>query len=146
MKPTEIVYKDLTVSGGTNVGFVLPAPPRGQIGKFIVTQSTGTLAGFSYCLYNHRDACPPGVGAKTAGVNAVVHQICKSVTVASSSASNLDEAFRLLLPYCNVDARGGSGSSGSSNADHGFVYLLLDVAGSGVKTFDVALTVYVSSE
>lgn len=144
MAGVDTVRYPLLVTGGTEVGFVIPSQARGTLKKVIVAQLTGTLAGFTYTLYNKATACPPGVDPTNSATEPeVLYRVLGPVTVASSASYFFgteqwpnDGVHGVEIPYSNLD-NAASNPPGSPLSQ---LYLKLLVAGIGAKTFGIAMT------
>jgi len=146
--PAEFLFPDakgrvpqttLTVDGGGSISVELPVLGRGVLTKLIVVQLTGTLEGFTYALYNSKNAYPPGADP-TAGALEPLYRVSGPVPVASGKALFdggqgwiNDGLSNLFTPFHNVD--------GDPTNTPNLVYLYIAAAGTGPKTFGVALTV-----
>ena len=111
------------ISDGATQEVLLAIPWRGRLSRFTLAQRDGTLAGFSFELYE----APEAVRALTSDAP---YMILPPVTVAASVgySANFGEAGK---SYDFVNTETSARNSGVDRA-----YLKLTVSGTGVKTFD----------
>lgn len=154
MVPREYIYPIISVTGGSETGIALPILTRGMISKLLVVQLSGTLDGFTYQLYNAKAACPPGANPTTVATgNSVPYQIyavTPPFVVASTKSqfstaegSSEDGTTNLNFAYMNCDNTTGPANlvtTASSTNAMGYLYLKLNVSGTGAKTFGVSIT------
>jgi len=141
------VIEGIEVAGGSALGVEVPAPQRGMLFKLVVAQLGGDLEGFTYTLFNKREACPPGPapGAAATAPRAL-HRVAGPCTVGSGKATfeagasyAYNGAFCLYIPFQCLDAPGVHGARDYS------LYLEVAAAGTGPKTFGAALTIGATS-
>ncbi len=148
MVPHDKVITGLDITGGTTKGFALAGTPRqGTLRKLRVVQTSGSFDGFSYVLYNSISACDDA-GAAASGVDDRLYRLTTVYVVASTkhqlAADNTyPEAgvTELSIPYRLQDDRAGVGLAANPSSVGGALRLKIIAAGSGAKTFAVAITV-----
>lgn len=128
----------LTVYHNEAQCFQLFVPYRGMIKRFVITQESGTLEGFSCDLFNSRKACPPGPGgslqsADTQTGSTELYKVFATKTAAAAASYIRDDSGE--YPYQNVDGTPVDGQYA--------LYLQIDPAGAaaGEKTFRVQMTI-----
>ena len=136
---TDVNGTTLTVTGGQEQGYAIAGAKAGRLNRLVVKQLTGTADGFTATLYNNPAACPtvasPGVTSPSAtalanGVYEELYRITAPLVVTSTNtagiAHNLDSHFT---------------TAGGSTDRLPVVYIKINAAGTGAKTFAVAMTV-----
>lgn len=122
----------------------LPAPPRGILTRLIVKQTAGTLGGFSFDVYDRRQACEftslsvndPDAeegGGVAQGLEPELHMIMDTVTV--TAGNEVSAQYDLVRPYVNQDDRD------QTQRPTPMLYMTLDPVGGGAKTWQIAYTI-----
>jgi len=132
--------KQVVVESGVRTCVTLPAPARGTLTRLVVKQLDGALAGFDFDLYDRHDACSgvspdslnPEDGAEL--VDQDLHRLQARQTVAAAAA--ISGQYNLSIPYVNRDER-----DAAMQIPSGVLYLDIEAAGTGDKTFGIAWTV-----
>jgi hypothetical protein len=130
----------VTIPAGSPTTFAvaIPAPVSGVINKLLVLQTSGSLGGFTYSLYNSALAYPPGPNP-VAAIAADSYQVVPPHVVASAKdrwqgSAPFDGLFNLKYGYCNQD------QTSTNRAQK--LYLLLTIPGGGAgNTFVVSMTI-----
>lgn len=132
---TKIVEGTVVPSGHNTV---IPIKVRDQIGfvtKLIVKQQSGTLAGFTACLFSSRfgwHTIDQDEASSAAEVSDIDLYRIFPVQTAASLASTIALFEPKGYPYSNND-------SGNISVPEKYVYLEIRPAGTGNKVFDFAL-------
>lgn len=140
--------QDLTAEGGKTTRFIVRCTSKGEIKKCILRQIDGDLDGFTYALYSAAEACPPGItdNGDEPTVDAVLaedHLIGQEFVVADTKDRYLEDDKPVTAfengEYTNRD-NGGSQTNRLRQ-----IYLMLTVAGTGVKHFHIHLDIETKS-
>jgi hypothetical protein len=130
----------LTVAGGSSIGVKLFVPDRGVITRLIVSQLTGAFEGFSYTLYNSKAALSATGDNPTLAATETLYRLAGPVAVAANKKLYdgggvwpNDGVHLIYLPYRNND--------GNATIQDPSLYLHIAAAGTGAKTFGVAITI-----
>jgi len=100
--------EDVVAVGGQATCFILPAPTRGVIARFIIKQMAGASDGFVYNIYDRWDACR-SVSEQSfnphdeALGDRIMHQIIAQQTVPAGQVQDLH--FEAVWPYENKSER-----------------------------------------
>lgn len=145
MHADDYLFEDIDPGGASSFGVKLLMPRRGTISRFVVVQTSGTLGGFSYTLFNSGSACPEGPIVGDIPAASRLRAIIGTVTVPSASAAlsgggvggswAYNGVNCLQVPYSCLDV----GDRTRGTLDYA-LWLRLDVTGAGAKTFAVAVT------
>lgn len=126
------------ISGQPNC-YVLRAPTRGTIKRFIIKQVGGDLDGFTYDIYDRMDACLTqseqsfNPDDATLG-DRVLHTIAPTRVLAAGEPT--DRHYELDWAYENISER-----DPTNKRRTGAVFLELTPGGAGGKDFEVAYTI-----
>ena len=130
-----------TVTAGQENCVPLPSPPKGFLQRLVVKQVTGANAGFSFNLYDRRDAC--AIYQESSQVdedyeNTMVvpeaHQLQATQTVAAAQTTS--QQYGLWLAYENRDER-----LKESRRLTPAIYLSLTPSGTGLKKFAIGYSI-----
>lgn len=129
-----------TVAGQENC-IALEVPFRGFLQRLVVKQTSGTLSGYSFDLYDRRDACAIYAESSQADEDfenelqaKEVHRLIATQTVAGGQA--VSAQYGLSIGYENRDER-----LPDSRRATGKLYLSITPGGTGAKTFAIGYTV-----
>ncbi len=131
---------DVIAVGGQATCFILPAPTRGVLSRFIIKQMGGDADGYTYNLYDRWDACR-SVSEQSfnphdeALGDRIMHMIIAPHTVAAGQVA--DTNFEKAWPYENKSER-----DVVSRRRLGEIYLEITVNAVGTAIpFQVAFTI-----
>lgn len=123
---------EVEATGGQDNFIDLKFPPRGEIGRFIVTQISGSVDGFTADLFSSERVKNAGSSSSASHDGAdspEVYRILPTLTAADTVEKA--ETFDVEHPYRNQD--------GTPTNPVKKLYLKLRPGGTGVKQFQVAL-------
>ena len=130
---------ELTAIGGQDNFFELAYPYRGSINRFVASQVTGDLSGFSLDLYNSERALPSIASSSSSseGNPPPDRENFKILPTQSAGAGEKrSEMFDKWIGYCSQD--------GSPTNRPRKLYLRITPGGAGNKVFQVTIVIHAS--
>lgn len=126
-------------SGESNC-VTLIAPTRGVLTRITVKQTSGTLDGYTYTIYNRLDACSGATNMDSNDEDGVIpmdpelYQIAETQTV--SAAAAVGALYQQVVVYENRDEQ-----DATNRRPTGALYVAITPAGSGAKDFQISYAI-----